>query len=260
MEPYTYPEAKQVIVCGDIHGDFGPLVDKLCIRYGCRDTLLIVAGDCGFGFEKPGHYQAVYSRLARKLIKANNWIAFVRGNHDDPSYFEEKKIETKHWRTVPDYSVIRAAGHDILCVGGAISLDRTLRIQQDKETARKLTAQYWENEPPVFRPERIDTLPADLRIDTVVTHTAPSRCEFTSNLEIQIWAKEFHDTDLLRDCEQERKALDMLEEKLKSNGHPLRNWYYGHFHASWTKTMDGTTFNMLDIMEFKEIPSAKEPE
>lgn len=47
----SFPEAKTIIVSGDIHGDFNQLVFKLCIQYKLTDTLLIVAGDCGFGFE-----------------------------------------------------------------------------------------------------------------------------------------------------------------------------------------------------------------
>ena len=42
----TYPEAKSLVICGDIHGDFVPLVYEMCVRYGRRDTLVIVAGDC----------------------------------------------------------------------------------------------------------------------------------------------------------------------------------------------------------------------
>ena len=249
MEILNYPDAKTVVICGDIHGDFKPLVHKLCNQLGLKDTLLIVAGDCGFGFDKPAYYVTVYNQIAGLLRKANNWVVFVRGNHDEPSYFAEQRINYTRWRTVPDYSVIRANGHNILCVGGAVSIDRAMRIP--KNTKEKPI--FWADEAPVFRPDEIQSIPADIKIDTVVTHTAPSRCEFTSNLEIQIWAKEFHDTHLLRDCEQERKALDMLEEKLKNNGHPLQNWYYGHFHASWTRTMDGTTLHMLDIMELKEL-------
>lgn len=48
----SFPEAKTIIVSGDIHGDFNQLVFKLCIQYQLTDSLLIVAGDCGFGFEK----------------------------------------------------------------------------------------------------------------------------------------------------------------------------------------------------------------
>lgn len=51
---FEYPEANSVVVCGDIHGDFHTLAYKMCIQYQMTDTLLIVAGDCGFGFDKPG--------------------------------------------------------------------------------------------------------------------------------------------------------------------------------------------------------------
>ena len=46
---FEYPEAKSVVVCGDIHGDFHTLANKMCKQYQMTDTLLIVAGDCGFG-------------------------------------------------------------------------------------------------------------------------------------------------------------------------------------------------------------------
>lgn len=56
MKPWvlTYKDAKSLVICGDIHGEFVPLVYEMCVQYGMRDTLVIVAGDCGFGFEKPG--------------------------------------------------------------------------------------------------------------------------------------------------------------------------------------------------------------
>ena len=38
---FEYPEAKSVVVCGDIHGDFHTLVYKMCIQYQMTDTLLI---------------------------------------------------------------------------------------------------------------------------------------------------------------------------------------------------------------------------
>ena len=56
---YSFPNAKSVVVCGDIHGEFNAVIYKLCIQYQMTDTLLIVAGDCGFGFDKPGYYDSV---------------------------------------------------------------------------------------------------------------------------------------------------------------------------------------------------------
>ena len=58
----SFPEAKTIIVSGDIHGNFNQLVFKLCIQYQLTDTLLIVAGDCGFGFEKKEYYEQIVRR------------------------------------------------------------------------------------------------------------------------------------------------------------------------------------------------------
>ena len=113
IHTYSFPNAKNIVVCGDIHGDFNGLVFKLCVQYQMTDTLLIVAGDCGFGFEKPGYYDIIYNRNSERLSKANNWILMIRGNHDDPSYFNEKKISHDRLRTIPDYSVIQACDHNI---------------------------------------------------------------------------------------------------------------------------------------------------
>ncbi len=43
--------------------NFKGVVHKLCIQYGLTDALLIIAGDCGFGFEKLGYYNRVAGRL-----------------------------------------------------------------------------------------------------------------------------------------------------------------------------------------------------
>ena len=53
----SFSEAKGLVISGDVHGDFNQLVFNLCVQYRMRDTLLIVAGDCGFGFEKRDIFQ-----------------------------------------------------------------------------------------------------------------------------------------------------------------------------------------------------------
>ena len=58
---------------------------------------------------------------------------------------------------------------------------------------------------------------------------------------------------LLEDCERERTILDQIFESLLEAGHPITHWYYGHFHQSWSATINGILFSMLDIMEFKEL-------
>lgn len=252
-----FPDAKGIVVSGDIHGDFAPLVYKCCNQYGMTDTLIIVAGDCGFGFAKKVFYDKIYEKCRDKLTKANNWLVFVRGNHDNPAYFENGVIKHNRWMTIPDYSVIKACGHSILCVGGATSVDRRYRIQDKHwhpiDTNDPLAPNvYWPNEQPIYDEAKLDAIDKCSAIDTVITHTSPSFCELSSHFGLEDWA--MHDNGLMDDVKHERKVMDNLYNYLYTKNHPLCYWFYGHFHESWHAKIDDVLFNMLDIMELREIP------
>ena len=91
----------------------------------------------------------------------------------------------------------------------------------------------------------------EFKIDTVITHTTPSFCELISKDGLTEWAA--MDPDIPADCAKERETMDHIHNYLKSTGHPVSHWYYGHFHQSWNSEIDGVLFSMLDIMEFKEL-------
>ena len=229
---FNYPEAKSVVVCGDIHGAFVEMVFKLSVQYGMTDTLLIVAGDCGFGFEKPGYYEQVFNKISRRLTRGNNWVVMIRGNHDDPAYFQEQRIRHERFRCIPDYSIVTACGHTILCIGGAISIDRTYRLAVDLRPHSAQTNCYWADEMPYYDEEALAAINAQFKIDTVVTHTSPSFCELITKEGLMGWAK--RDDTLLEDCENERTILDRIFDTLFEAGQPLAHWFYGHFHQSWS--------------------------
>lgn len=249
-----YSNAKQVILSGDIHGDFKTLVYKLCVSWKCTDTLLIVAGDCGFGFEKPSYYESIYNQVAGRLRKANNWVVFIRGNHDDPAYFSEEKVNYKRWRCVPDYSIIQACGHIILVVGGAVSVDRKVRMKENEQLIRlghTQTASWWQDEAPEFRPKEIAAIPENINIDTVVTHSSPSFCEPKNKDGLKSWA--VYDPALVWDCAHERETMDKILSCLEEHHHIIDRWFFGHFHSSWSEMIGGIQYTMLDILEFKEL-------
>lgn len=256
---FTFPNAEKVVVCGDIHGDYNMLVNKMCVQYGLTHTLLIVAGDCGFGFENKGYYDNIVRRNLKRMNKTGNWIVFVRGNHDNPAYFDGKAFNYERFKAVPDYSIIQACDHNILCIGGAISIDRQYRlgylannrIKPDKNNpfARNI---YWPNEAPVFDASRLSSAISIGKIDTVITHTAPSFCELKQKDGLRSWAD--NDKDLLFDVSYERKQMDEIYDFLVKHGNASDYWFYGHYHQSWHKSISGTTFLMLDIMEIEEIP------
>ena len=124
---YDFPECRSIVICGDIHGDFNLLVNKVCVQYQMKDTLVIVAGDCGFGFERKGYYENIVRRNAKRVNDCNNRFLFIRGNHDNPAYFDGRIFRHKRFMAIPDYSIVKANGHTILCIGGAISVDRQSR-------------------------------------------------------------------------------------------------------------------------------------
>lgn len=258
---YSFPDSKQLIVCGDIHGDFNLLVNKVCVQYQLRDSVVIVAGDCGFGFERKGAYDNMVRRNCKRMNESNNWILFIRGNHDNPAYFDGRTFIHKRFMAIPDYSIVKANGHNVLCIGGAVSVDRNYRItawQQNKNKLHRLCKDnegilspncYWNDEAPKFDKEALMQILLENDIDTVVTHTTPSFCELQSKSGLESWAE--HDNTLLNDIHLERLAMDDIYNELK--GQPITHWCYGHFHQSWHSSIEGILFKMLDIMELYEI-------
>ena len=96
--------------------------------------------------------------------------------------------------------------------------------------------------------DKIDQMCA---IDTVITHTSPSFCELSSHFGLLEWAE--RDDTLLEDVEHERKEMDSLYDYLYVKNHPLRHWFYGHFHQSWHCEIDGIIYDMIDCMELREL-------
>ena len=261
MNHFSFPDACSIVVVGDIHGDFNKMIHKCCIRYKVRDALIVVAGDCGFGFERPGYYEHVYERNHRFLSGSNCWVAFVRGNHDNPAYFNGLYgIHHERFLTVPDYSVLTACGRTLLCVGGAVSLDRAPRMKSPYYHPFRLDdplrpSIYWPGEPPFFDETALDEISTHFAIDTVITHTAPLPCERIVKQGLFYFSVD--DENLLKDVEEERHTLDLLLDYLINHHHPLKDWIYAHFHQSWHYEIDGLMFNMLDIMEFRELTAVE---
>ena len=261
IHEYTFSEAKSIIVSGDIHGDFNLLVNTVCVQYQIRDAVVIVAGDCGFGFEQKGYYDNIVRKNAKRMNECNNWIVFVRGNHDNPAYFDGKAFVHKRFLAVSDYAVLNACDHTILCVGGAISIDRSYRRDAWEQYVRRQRGSidnspfaknyYWEGEAPAYNPIALENISAKHSIDTVITHTAPSFCELLSKGGLGAYA--LQDVTLLDDVAKERATIDEIYNALKRHNHPMAHWVYGHFHQSWNSNIDGVLFKMLDIMELYEI-------
>lgn len=211
------------------------------------NAVFIIAGDCGLGFNKPKYYEDLFEKFNKVLAYNNTYIIMVRGNHDDPAYFDGKRINFSNIKAVPDYSVISANGKNILCVGGAISLDRTWRIKQEGRINRFSTTKkktiYWKDEAPVYNQEALDDITKNVKIDCVVSHTAPSFVNPESHAGLDEWS--IDDSSLISDVMEERRVLDKVFETLRDCDMRPKYWAYGHFDCGFIEKRSDTLFRGL---------------
>lgn len=226
---------------GDIHGNAVGTFAQI-ERLDIRDALIIQVGDFGVGFQQKEWDLMWLATLSKKLADRNCYLWAIRGNHDDPAWFDGSSVgNTKLLR---DYTLIDHKGTNILCVGGAISVDRNAR----KQSAKKGSPPKW------FKKEGFvldKAVSESVRgVDILVTHTAPLRA-FPS-IETDGWgiaAKFFHiDPNLRTELIQEREQLEELFETIEKHNTISRH-YYGHFHDSKQQLIKNTTHRLLDIDE-----------
>jgi len=230
------------------------------------NSIFIFTGDCGIGFNKPKYYTDLFEKYNNILSYNNSFVIFVRGNHDDPSYFDGETINLSNIKAVPDYSVISARDHNILCVGGAISIDRTWRKKQEdrinmfsSDNKKKL---YWDGEAPVFKEDSLKEITEKVIIDIVVSHSSPSFATPENHGFIDNWASE--DEKLKSDIKNERIIFDKIFNTLRSLNSQPKYWAYGHFDIMYIEKRSDTIFRAinstftpinidLDIFEFSTM-------
>lgn len=250
-----------IYAIGDLHGYYDSLINWIKTN-DIRDSAIIVCGDIGFGFEKPGYYEQLCKKFEHKCSERNVTVFMLRGNHDDPSYFDGVKINTEHFKAIPDYSVISNGEHNILCVGGAISIDRIDRIAKWRQDASKFmiwfncplsvaeekfaSKTYWEYEKPYFDYNALDELSKnDIKIDIVCTHDSPPFCPPLSKDGIADYLAQ--DEKLSEDIDDARNVFSEILAKLILDNHPLAKWIYGHYHNHEQIEIDGIEYTMLDM-------------
>lgn len=247
---------KDIYFVGDIHGNFRAIFWTIK-RLKIENCAIVFCGDCGFGFNDRSERETFkYAHASRLLKDKNIELFFVRGNHDDPSCFDDRKFTSKYIHRVSDYSVIMTKEHNILCVGGGLSLDRRMRKMYYESNLQAMTSSgkftveqakseckpvYWEGEMPVYDEKAIDALPC--KIDIVCSHVAPTFCSPIGCNDMG-WAK--NDESLNDDMIQERQIMDSVYNRLKDNDHSLKYWYYGHYHYYNTEIINGIKFSLLD--------------
>ena len=219
-----------------------------------NDSVIIVSGNCGIGLKDKGYYERTFSKLDKILGDNNCYLLFVRGNNDDPSYFENRTIDFEHVKTIPDYSVVAMKTYNCLCIGGSVSIDKEWKKSQENTIGRKM---YWENEAPIFDEKAIDEILSEFKIACVITSTSPSfSYPGTNAFKKSKWF--ISDKSRIKDFSDERKTLDKIYEKILENDTKPFIWFYGRFKLNNENMVNDIVFKSLskqNIVQFNELLS-----
>ena len=223
---------KTIYIVGDIHGKWDALFKEIDSFDMC-DCTLICVGDLGIGF-KDSHAKEIRAlQFANDFFVARD-IQFlsIRGNHDNPAYFNGEIQTFSNLRLVPDYHIETINDKKFLFVGGAISIDRKLR---------KLGFSYWSDEAFKLDHSKIQ------RCDVLITHSAPT---WNGPIEKSGIMSNYcqKDETLWDECLEERKQHDILIELTKPKRH-----YCGHFHTDSLVEFDGCISRILDELEITQV-------
>lgn len=228
-----------MIFIGDVHGNYNKLYETI---EKFQNKTFIQVGDFGIGFDKKNDIQSLLDLNAH--LKENGSDLFViRGNHDDPAYWDGS-YEFTNLYLVPDYTEIFIENKKVLFIGGGVSIDRV---------ERKVNKSWWVDETIKYK-EDIN------KCDILVTHV-PLMKKFhdiseasSSNLINRFANKELRilNSDLYSDLNKEQLRIEYIFEKANPKW-----WISGHMHNSHRVYDDKKNFIILDIDEFFELSFEK---
>jgi UDP-2,3-diacylglucosamine pyrophosphatase LpxH len=217
------------------------------------DCNIIQVGDFGIGFTTEYNDRKILNNLNDKLSEKNIKLYAIRGNHDNPDFFNGD-YTFSNLSLLPDYTVLELDSKNILCIGGAISVDRIPRIIENMSYSRvgSTFRCHWYDEKVIFDEGKLKEFKD---IDVIVTHTAPDYCAPLNKIGFGSLVEEFSVNDpTLKDELKEERAImtDMFQILFENND--IKYHFYGHFHRSHVEKIGNCTHRILGINEMFELP------
>jgi UDP-2,3-diacylglucosamine pyrophosphatase LpxH len=214
-----------IFIIGDIHGYWDTIFSRINL-IDLKDCTLIGVGDLGIGFVDSAKQERQFKHLNDFFSSRNINFIGIRGNHDDPSYFNGD-VKYSHFTLLPDYTTMTLNDKEFMFVGGAVSVDRI---------RRKDGVSYWKDEIFILDQSKIK------RCDVLITHSAPTWNGPFDKVGIETYLSA--DETLWKECVEERKAHDILIKLCGAKKH-----YCGHFHKYYLTEHEGCVSRILEEHE-----------
>lgn len=232
-------DTSRIFITGDTHGHID--ISKLCASRWkeqnslTRNDVLIVTGDFGVPWTcgESTYDQHILEWYSEKPYT----IVFVDGNHDNEDAIKEygiadflgarcHKIRENVFHVMRG-EVLNVGGHKILCMGGAMSVDKYMRIPH---------VSWWPDEEASFREWQhcYDSLRSE-KPDVIVSHDAPGTvitemvAKYTGNRLLSMTSKNF----------------DMILDEIAKNGSCVKDWFFGHHHIDKDSEIGGIRYHAL---------------
>ena len=216
---------EDLFVCGDIHGELETLVFNAVEKKKLKNVGIIVVGDFGAGFGNPKSMDVKYEKVLKRLERNNLKIYTVRGNHDDPSFFDGKH-DYDRLEFLQDHTITEICGWKIYPIGGAVSQDIDFKSSMTAKTRREINEKlikvrssrrvWWPDEGIV---QKRKGLP--IKVDMIISHAAPLTFQPIAERPNYV-SKELWDSIL-----EERRYLDFVLDSVLA-----KRWFYGHYHIN----------------------------
>jgi len=250
-------EFDKLFFLGDTHGKNMQIASHLMKGKAERfeSKAIVHVGDFGIGFESTldEEYHKL-DKLNTRLIEQNITLYVVRGNHDDPSWFDGNCVDYSGVNIVfvKDHTLLtiklrdKAAAVKIYCNGGAVSIDRTKGTHFADE---KFTC-----------PSDTELLEIPTDLDVIVTHNRPLGCYPTVyNTAVMKWCT--LDSELDFDLRKEQVEMKRMFDSIRKRNDSRNNiqHYFGHYHWSHKERIGDIAHITLAMSELAEFNYIKEP-
>ena len=231
---------------GDTHGENLAIAPMLLGNDEKLKKCVLHCGDFGIGFSTRTGDNVAMIKLNARLSRYNIVLYAIRGNHDNPVYFNNPKFELDFSNIilVPDHTILNLTieGKDkvVYMNGGAISVDRTNRTPSK--------SYWWDEGVNSLSNSELDEIPNN--IDIVITHTRPRGVFPVDKNNIEHWL--LKDMGLDNDLEIELETISTIFNAINSRNTQYQH-FYGHFHMSNTEYLHTNKHKLLNIKEICEI-------
>lgn len=230
-----------LFVLGDPHQEWVNLT-KLLRKFDIKNAAIIGLGDFPRGLGDKTYNVKEEERLENfnrglKLRNCSMWN--IRGNHDNPSFFDGTHDYSNIF-FIPDYTILELNEKRIFCLGGAISIDRKKNVKD---------IDWFEDEGIVIKKDELKNI---IDIDIMITHTSPTNTPpLAFNQIVDVFAE--NDPTLKEELAIERHLLRQFYDKIKKQNPKLKEYYYGHFHYDSVFYEEDIKFIMVSIFNLIEI-------